>query len=65
MLWFALGLMLGGFLGMLLMGIFALKKRSEGIYGDDMGGPDEETFRKVYRRPDENSRENRNSNPLG
>jgi len=27
MIWFALGLMVGGFLGMLLMAIFASKKR--------------------------------------
>jgi len=47
MLWFTLGLMLGGFLGMLLMGIFASKRIPE----DD---PGEKAFRKASRRPDEN-----------
>jgi len=31
MVWFALGLMVGGFFGMLLMAIFASKKRVDGI----------------------------------
>jgi hypothetical protein len=31
MVWFTLGLMVGGFLGMLLMAIFASRKRGEEI----------------------------------
>jgi len=61
MLWFALGLMLGGFLGMLLTGIFVSKRRSD---YDEMD-LNEETFRKEYRRMDKNSGVNNNSTPLG
>jgi hypothetical protein len=65
MLWFALGLMLGGFLGMLLVSIFASKRRPEGLYGDKMGDPEEEAFRKASPRLDNHSGVNNNSTPLG
>lgn len=35
MLWFALGLILGGFLGMLVMGIFAARNKSEMMFSDE------------------------------
>jgi len=35
MLWFALGLLIGNFLGMLLLGVFVAKKRSEWMYDQD------------------------------
>ncbi len=34
MLWFALGLLIGNFLGMLLLGVFVAKKRPEWLYDD-------------------------------
>lgn len=35
MLWFALGLLIGNFLGMLLLGVFMSRKRTEWMYDHD------------------------------